>query len=131
MKQTLLMDKYPIYTIEVSKADCVYSTVDEIMTYLKEKIAADPVAAYIGDFDHLAHTQSLEEGEVAPDIKAAKVVVFCFGIKLPKPEMLAVRPRSIAVADMGDSFVLSFMEAPMNPINVTMQGWIKELHRVK
>jgi hypothetical protein len=41
--------------------------------------------------------------------------------------VLAVRPRSIGVADMGDKFVVSFMEAPMKPANDAMEMWVKGL----
>lgn len=41
----------------------------------------------------------------------------------PDGEVLAVRPRSIGIADMGDHFVISFMDAPMKPANDAMQAW--------
>jgi hypothetical protein len=44
--------------------------------------------------------------------------------------VLAVRPRAIGVADMGDRFVLSFMEAPMQPANEAMEAWVKGLRKV-
>jgi hypothetical protein len=37
--------------------------------------------------------------------------------------MLAVRPRSIGIADLGDRFVISFMEAPMAAANQSMEAW--------
>ena len=36
-------------------------------------------------------------------------------------------PRAIGVADVGDKFVLSSMEAPMPPANLAMESWVKEL----
>ncbi|MGZ5207715.1 MAG: DUF6858 family protein [Sulfuricurvum sp.] len=124
MKQTVFMEKYPIFTLEIAKNESKYSDTDGIITYLKEKIAADPVAAYIGEFDHYAHTTGLN-GEINPAIKTAKMVIFCFGQKLPRPEMMAARPRSISVCDMGEHFVITFLEAPMYAINETMEGWVK------
>jgi len=56
-------------------------------------------------------------------------VIFCFGFMLPGPQVLAVRPRAIGVADMGDRFVLSFMEAPMQPANEAMEAWVKGLRK--
>jgi len=50
-------------------------------------------------------------------------VVFCFGNALPNPQVLAVRPRSIGIADMGDHFFVSFMDAPMKVANDAMQAW--------
>ena len=118
------MEKYPIFSLELPKKECRYSDTDQIMEYLKEQIASNPVAAFIGEFDHYAHTQSIG-GEINPDIQTAKMVVFCFGQKLPKPEMMAARPRSISVCDMGDKFVFTFLEAPMPAINDVIEGWIK------
>jgi hypothetical protein len=43
-------------------------------------------------------------------------------MKLPVPQAMAVRPRSIGVTDMGENFVVSFMEAP----NPQAQEWITE-----
>ena len=57
------------------------------------------------------------------EIKAAMNVVFCFGHALPNPQVLAVRPRSIGIADLGSHFVISFMDAPMKPANDAMQAW--------
>ena len=37
--------------------------------------------------------------------------------------------RSIGVADMGDRFVVSFLEAPMPFANDTMESWVKGLRR--
>lgn len=126
MKQTIFMEKYPIFTLEIDKNESKYSDTDEIITYLKEQIVANPIAAYIGEFDHYAHTDGLG-GEINPKIKTAKMVLFCFGQKLPKPEMLAARPRSIGVCDMGENFVITFLEAPMNAINETMEKWVKDI----
>jgi len=129
MQQTLFMEKYPIFTLEVEKSECRYATTDELMDYFKEKITNDPIAIFIGAFDHAAHTRSLEKGEVAPDIVEAKMVIFCFGEKLPKPEMMAARPRSISICDMGERFVITFLEAPMSAINEKLEGWVKEVIR--
>ena len=68
------------------------------MAYLKNKIETHPIATYIGEFDHYAHTASLSEGKISEAIKNAKNIICCFGKVLPKPEVLAVRPRSIGVA---------------------------------
>lgn len=129
MTQTTFMEKYPIFTLEVSKNESLFAAVDEIIDNLKAQIAADPVATYIADFDHYAHTDALG-GEINPAIRAAKMVVFCFGQKLPNPQMMAARPRSIGVADMGESFVFTFLEAPMDAINNTMEQWIKKTLRL-
>lgn len=126
MKQTLLQEKYPIYVAEISKEESRFQNVDEIVDYLRGKIAENPKIQYIGLFDHLAHTRNIG-GEINPDIRAAVDLIFCFGIALPNPQVLAVRPRSIGIADMGGKFVVSFLEAPMKPANDTMEAWVKGL----
>ncbi|MBU1236500.1 MAG: hypothetical protein KJ634_10870 [Gammaproteobacteria bacterium] len=126
MKQTLLQEKYPVFVAEIDKGETSCKSVDDIVAYLKDKIAGNPKVHFIGVFDHYAHTTRIQ-GEINPAIKAAVDVIFCFGIALPNPQVLAVRPRSIGVADMGDKFVVSFMEAPMKPANDAMEAWVKGL----
>jgi len=125
MKQTIVMEKYPVFTLEVEKTETDYKNVNEILDYFEEKILAHPVATYIGRFDHYAHTKSLAEGEVGEGILDAKNIICCFGKKLPDPVLLAVRPRSIGVAEMKDRFVISFLEAPNPDANAAMEQWVK------
>jgi hypothetical protein len=130
MKTITVLEKYPVFTMEIEKKRTTYTTIDEIFTYLKEQIEAHPIATYIGEFDHYAHTSSLEEGKIAENIQAAKNLLCCFGKVLPKPEVLAVRPRSIGVADMGNSFVISFLEAPNIDANNAMENWVKGIENL-
>jgi len=125
MKQIIVMEKYPVFTIEISKDETEYKDVDAILAYLKEKIEGHPVAKYIGVFDHYEHTSSLEEGVISDTIEDAKNIICCFGKELPKAEVLAVRPRSIGVAKLEECFVISFLEAPNSQANETMEGWVK------
>ncbi len=125
MKQIIVMEKYPVFTMKIDKSETTYQSVDEILVYLKEKIDMHPVAQYIAQFDHYTHTESLADGKISKDIKDAKNIICCFGKELPKPEVLAVRPRSIGVADMEDIFVVSFLEAPNPQANETMEWWVK------
>jgi hypothetical protein len=126
MKQTLLQEKYPVFVAEIGKGETSCQSMDDVVSYLKEKIAANDRVQFIGVFDHYAHTRKIG-GEINPDIKAAVDVIFCFGFALPNPQVLAVRPRSIGVADLGDKFVVSFLEAPMKPANEAMEAWVKGL----
>lgn len=126
MKQMLLQEKYPIFVLELDKRETTCKTVDDIAARLKAAIAGDSRVAWIADFDHYAHTQKLG-GAIAPEIKAARNLVFCFGLQLPNPQVLAVRPRAIGIADCGDKFVLNFLEAPMQPANDAMESWVKAL----
>lgn len=119
------MEKYPVFTFEVKKSETSYQNVDEILAYLKSQIEVHPIATYIGEFDHYSHTKSLPEGQIAPQIKDAKNIICCFGKALPKAEVLAVRPRSIGVAEMEESFVISFLEAPNPDANSAMEKWVK------
>ena len=125
MKQITVMEKYPVFTVEVKKEETTYKNVDEILAYIKAQIEAHPVAVYIGEFDHYGHTSGLAEGKIADEIKDAKNIICCFGKVLPKPEVLAVRPRSIGVAELSDSFVVSFLEAPNPDANAAMEKWVK------
>ena len=122
MKQLHFQEKYPITVVDIAKSETTYATVDAIADYFKACIAAAPRVSYIATFDHFAHTKAIG-GDIAPAIQAAVNVVFCFGHALPNPQVLAVRPRSIGIADMGDHFVVSFMDAPMKPANDAMQAW--------
>ena len=125
MRQITVMEKYPVFTLEINKSETSYTSIDEIFVYLKEQISAHPIATYIGEFDHYAHTSSLEEGQISDNIKDAKNIICCFGKMLPVPEILAVRPRSIGVALMAESFVVSFLEAPNPEANAAMEKWAK------
>jgi hypothetical protein len=128
MKHTLLQEKYPVFVAEISKNETDCKTVDDIVVYLKAKIAEQEKVIFIGLFDHYAHTQRIG-GEIAADIQGAVDVMFCFGTTLPNPQVLAVRPRSIGVADMGDKFVISFLEAPRLEVNEIMETWVKGLRK--
>lgn len=123
------MEKYPIWTLELQKSETDMESVNEICAYFAQKIDEHPKAAYIGVFDHFDHTKSQDDGEIHSDIKAAKIVVFCFGPKIPNPQVLAVRPRSIAICEVGDKYVISFLEAPAEDINAIMEEWAKALKK--
>ncbi len=125
MKQKILMEKYPIFDLEIGFDETTFRSVDEIIGYLKTKIDEHPVARYIAVFDHYSHTKSLSDGMINEDIKDAKNIICCFGKELPKPEVLAIRPRSIGVAQMSDKFVVSFLEAPNPAANSAMESWVK------
>ena len=126
MKQTLLQEKYPIFVAEIGKNETTYRSVDELVAYYQARIAENPKVQFIGVFDHYAHTRKIE-GPIVEGMTAAVDIIFCFGFAIPTPQMLAVRPRSIGIADMGDKFVISFLEAPMQPANQAMEAWTKAL----
>lgn len=126
MKKSILMEKYPVYTLELEKNEIVQKDVDTIISYFQKKIETHPIANFIAVFDHYSHTKALE-GDINPEIKDAKNIVFCFGAAIPNTKILAVRPRSIAVAELENSFVIEFMEAPVDKLQEVMEEWATSL----
>ena len=126
MQQSLLMEKYPVFDLTLPKSETSHADCAAIIAALKARIDAHPKVAYIATFDHYAHTRSID-GAIADNIAAAQNIVFCFGIQLPNPKVLAVRPRSIGVADMGDHFHITFLEPPMELATKEMEAWCKDL----
>jgi Family of unknown function (DUF6858) len=127
MKRINYKDLYPVYVKEIAKEATKIENVDEICQFFINKVNAHAFAKYIGVFDHYAHTENIEGGEIAENIKAAKNVLFCFGKKLPDPKMLAVRPRSIGVCETNSHFVISFLEPPNSVLIETMISWVDNL----
>ncbi|MBW8284544.1 MAG: hypothetical protein K0M55_13170 [Rhizobium sp.] len=128
MKQFVFQEKYPVFQLEIDKSETDMKSVDDIIQNLKAKIDAHPMVSFIAIFDHYAHTKAIG-GEIAPDIRDAKNLVFCFGVKLPNPEVMAVRPRSIGVTEFEDKFVVNFLEPPMPVATEAMEAWVKGLRR--
>jgi hypothetical protein len=129
MKQTLLFEKYPLFVMEIGREETHCDSVDAICDYFRARIDAHRCAEFIAIFDHYAHTCRLPEGRVDGAILAAKNVIFCFGIALPCAEALAVRPRSIGVAETTQGFLISFMETPMPIANTAMEDWAEGLRQ--
>ena len=127
MTKTILMDKYPIFSLEVNKDESTFKTVDEIIEHLKSLVDSHPVAKYIAIFDHYAHTSSMQDGVITDEIKDAKNLIFCFGKQLPSTKILAVRPRSIGVSELENSFVIDFLEVPTEQLHVVTESWAKSV----
>ena len=125
MTHSTVMEKYPVNELIIQKNEIKYTTLDEILDDIKEKIDAHPVATYISIFDHYTHTKGLAEGEINEEILDAKNIIFCFGKQLPNASMMALRPRSIGVLEYKDTFVLSFMDAPNPQAHEAMVTWVK------
>jgi hypothetical protein len=123
MQRSVSHEKLAICTVEVAKSETRLRSLDEIVDYLRACIEAEPLARFIAVFDHYAHTRSLRNGVIAEGIRAATNLVFCFGITLPDPQALALRPRSIGVCELDDQYVLTFAEAPMPVANLAMERW--------
>lgn len=123
MKQILALAEYPLFTLEIARDETDFASVDAICGYFRTCIEAHQGAEFIAEFDHYAHTRALPEGQIGEGIRAAKNVVFCLGIALPNPQLLADRPRSIGVAETDHGFLITFMEAPMPVVNAAMEDW--------
>ncbi len=123
MKQALFHEKYPIYVLELDKSETSCGNVDEIVDYYKRKIAEHPIAALIGVFDHYTHTASIPDSSISEEIRNAGNIVFCFGKDIVNPKALAIRPKSIGIAELDDRFVISFLEAPNPAANEAMETW--------
>jgi len=131
MQHTLFQDKYPIFSEEIDKSSTTFKSAQELTNYFKQLIDDHKICRFIAEFDHYSHTRGLEGGEVAADIIDARDIVFCFGTKIPNPQVLAVRPRSLGIAETPSSFIISFMEAPMPLANDTMKSWIEGISNAR
>jgi hypothetical protein len=129
MQKKMFKNTYPFYEIEFIKEELSFNNVDEILDALKAKIDAHPVSIFIAKFDQYAHTSSLQMGEINPAIKAAKNIIFCFGKELPTVDVMAVRPRSIGVCELENSYIINYMEAPNEAANETMANFVKSLKK--
>jgi len=128
MKKSIVLEKYPVFTLELQKNETHCQDLDAIVAYYQEKIEKHPIARFISLFDHYSHTKELG-GEINPEIKNAKNLVFCFGAAIPNTKILAVRPRSIAIAELEDSFIIEFMEAPVEKLQELMEEWTLQLKK--
>jgi len=126
MTKTVFMDKYPVCTVEILKSKTTYTNVKEILEFFKSLIDAHKIAKYIAIFDNYEHTKSLD-GDINPEIKDAQNIIFCFGQAIPNTKILAARPRGFGVAELEDSFIVEFLEAPKEAMNDVMVNWAKSL----
>lgn len=130
MKQVLLKDKFPVYTLDIFKSETTLKHTDEVIEYLKSKIEAHPVARFIAIFDHYGHVKALEKGEIDESIVDSKNILFCMSGAIPNAMIAAVRPRAIAVNELSDKFVVNFMEAPMEAPTKTMVEWVSSIKKI-
>lgn len=119
--------RYPVFILDIAKTATSRRNVTEIVAHFRRLIEQHPCARFLCVFDHMAHTRALPDGEIAEGILDAQNVVFCFGMSIPNPEILALRPRSIGIAELADRFVVSFLETPMPLANSAMETWTQAL----
>jgi hypothetical protein len=129
VEQRIIQERYPVFILDIPKSETDFVSVDAMIAHFRVLIEAHRCARFIGIFDHFAHTKALADGEIAEGILDARNVVFCFGMAIPNPEILALRPRSIGIAELTDRFVVSFLEAPMPVANSAMEAWARALVR--
>jgi hypothetical protein len=127
MKKSIFKEKYPIWTLEMSKDKMKITDMDNIISYFLNKIEEHPIAKYLVTFDHIEHTKSLDEHSINPSIKDIKNIIFCFGKEIPNTKVAAVRPRSIAICELEDRFMIEFLEAPNEKLHNVMESWAKGL----
>ena len=126
MIKSIVLEKYPVYSLEIQKEETTYKCVDDIIGYYRELVDAHKIAKFIAIFDHYEHTSALD-GPINPEIKDAKNFIFCFGPALPNTKILAARPRSIGISELENSFVIDFLEAPKETLNDLMKEWTKAI----
>jgi hypothetical protein len=127
MNKTVLLEKYPVYAEEIDKGSTPYPNINEVMAHFKQKIEAHPVASYIGEFDHYAHVAKQPNAKIAEGIRASQHILFCVANAIPNPLIAAVRPRALSVTEFEDKYVISFLEAPVEPANELISGWVESL----
>jgi hypothetical protein len=119
--------RYPVFILDIARPQTACRDVADIVAHFRRLIERHPCARFLGVFDHMSHTRALPDGEIAEGILDAQNVVFCFGMSIPNPEILALRPRSIGIAELADRFVVSFLETPMPLANSAMETWAQSL----
>ena len=129
MKKMLLLDKFPIHSLEIPKSETSFKNTDAIIEHLKSKVESHPAARFIAVFDHYGHVKA-QGGEIAPAIKDSKNLLFCMSGAIPNAVIASLRPRSIAVNELADRFIVNFMEAPMEAPTRAMTEWVESIQNV-
>jgi len=127
MTKTILMEKYPVFSLHINKNETSFKNIDEVVAHFTQLIENHPIAKFIALFDHYEHTSSMQDGVISPEIKDAKNVIFCFGKQLPNAKMLAVRPRSIGICEFEDAFEINFLEVPNEQLHTVTEEWAKSV----
>lgn len=71
--QTVLKDKFPVYTPDILKCETFLNTRDEVIDYLKSKVVEHPTGTFIAIFDYYSHVKALEKGEIDESIVDSKI----------------------------------------------------------
>ena len=127
MQTKLFKDEYPIYTMTLKKEETSMPSISALITHFQSKIQEHPFAIYIGIFDHYRHTTSIQDGVIDAKMLDAQNILCCFGKNLENAEVLAVRPRSIGIAEYQDKYIISFLKAPNPAATDDMVAWTQAL----
>lgn len=123
-------DGYPLWVEEIAKADTPWRDVDDIVAVLRQDIQGQGGAASIGVFD--LYGLNLRLGEALPvAMQDAKVFLFCPGAKLLNPVLVALCPSVVGVADMGNRFVISFLDASRVSSTEPLAQWLDNLYAME
>ncbi len=125
MKHQIIDRTYSVFSKSIPKSRTSFQSAREIEDYMISRIEEHPIAAYITTFDHYKHTSGLENGMIPGYIHASLHVLCCFGMAIPSPEYMAVKPMAIAIVETDDEFVLSFEQAPAPSVQRSMQNWVE------
>lgn len=126
MQRITVEGGYPVWVEEIAKADTPWRDVDEIAAAFRARIQRQAGSAFIGVCDHYGLNLRLGE-KLHAAMRDARIVLFCDDPALPGPTLLALRPCAIGVADMGNRFVLSFMERPGPAANGFLRQGLEDL----
>ncbi len=129
MKKTIFKDKYPVWRLELKKSEIRETSLEEIIDYFKKEIENHSFAEYIAFFDHYEHIKSIN-GTIIPEVLDMQNIIFCFGPDILDTQIAAVRPRSIGVCQLKNSYIIEFMQAPSDKANDTMIEWTKTLENM-
>jgi hypothetical protein len=126
MQRITVEGHYSVWVEEIAKADTPWRDVDELAAVLQACIHHQAGSAFIGVFDH--YGLNLRVGEPLPlDIQDAKTILFCPSAGLPDPVSMALTTCAVGVADMGNRFVISFLDAPVISPTETLAQWVENL----
>ena len=126
MLKSIFKEKFSINSLEINKNETTFASAAEISTFFEDKINNHPVAKYISTFDNFEHTSNLN-GPIKDGIKAALVVIFCFGKAIPSIKIMSIRPRSFGITELENSFSIDFEDAPSDEMTEIMINWTKEI----
>lgn len=118
--------RYPVWFEEIAKADTCWRDVDEIAALLQGCIHRQPGFVFIGLIDHYALNIRLGEALPVP-LQDAKVVLFFPDTRQLTPALLAYYPTAIGVADMGNRFVISFLNISTVSPTESLIEWVESI----